>query len=91
MAPIHPRDLRQAVSSDRATSLPVALPEAVDAAVRAAHQEGGLVKSLPGSAAMMRKEKKVNVPSALSQSLAAWFETDAGKKWQDDRKKLFDL
>ena len=76
-------NLRKRTSEFRAESLPSTLPAELQAIVE---KSKGVVESMPLTALMQRR--KTN--SALSDSLASWLESDAGKAWQKERQQIFE-
>lgn len=76
-------NLRKRTSEFRAESLPSTLPAELKAVV---DKSKGVVESMPLTALMQRR--KTN--SSLSDSLASWLESDAGKAWQKDRQQIFE-
>lgn len=80
---------RDFVRGRRAAGTPSGLPEAALRGIRASMGARGSVVPLPLDVPALHAMQKHHAGSGLRAKAVSWLESDAGKEWLNDRKKLF--
>ena len=73
----------------RAAGTPSGLPEAAQRGIRASMGARGSVAPLPLDVSALHAMQKNHAGSGLRAKAVSWLESDAGKEWLQERKKLF--